>query len=129
MERRLVDTNVVSYLLKQDTRAELYRKHLEGRRLYVSFMTVAEIYCWMVERQWSRNRIEGVRRKLAAYRTLIYDDEMAWKWAEVMAIKGHPIAPGDAWIAACALRHGMPLVTHNRSDFEHVPDLTVISEA
>lgn len=128
MERRLVDTNVVSYLLKQDTRAELYRKHLEGCRLYVSFMTIAEIYHWTLERQWSRSRTEAVRRRLSAYRTLTYDDAMAWKWAEIMAIKGHPIAPGDAWIAASALRHGMALVTHNRSDFQHVPNLTVISE-
>lgn len=129
MDRRLVDTNVVSYLLKQDSRGELYRNHLEGRRLYVSFMTVAELYYWMVDRQWGQSRIERVRRTLKAYRTLPYDDQTAWAWAEIMAIKGHPIAPGDAWIAACAIRHRMPLVTHNRSDFEHIPHLTVISEA
>lgn len=129
MERRLVDTNVVSYLLKQDTRAGLYRSHLDGRRLYLSFMTVSEIYHWMIERKWGRSRLQKVRHKLAAYRTLIYDDEMAWIWAELMALKGHPISPGDAWIAATALRHKMPLVTHNRKDFEKVPGLTIISEA
>ena len=35
---------------------------------------------------------------------------------------------GDAWIAAVALRNGMPLVTHNRRHFEGIPGLTVISE-
>jgi predicted nucleic acid-binding protein len=36
---------------------------------------------------------------------------------------------GDAWVAAVALRHGMPLVTHNRKHFEDIPDLTLISES
>ena len=52
-----------------------------------------------------------------------------WEYAGVRAIKGHPINAGDAWIAATALRHDLPLVTHNRSDFEHIPGLAVISEA
>jgi predicted nucleic acid-binding protein len=34
----------------------------------------------------------------------------------------------DLWIAATALRHGLPLVTHNRRDFVDIPDLIVISE-
>jgi tRNA(fMet)-specific endonuclease VapC len=129
MERRLVDTNVVSYILKQDSRAEIYRKHLEGRRLYISFMTLSELYFWAIKHRWSRGRIQKVRQKLAAYRTLIFDDEMGWRWAELMAMKGQPISPGDAWIAATALRHNLPLVTHNRKDFAYVPGLTIISEA
>jgi predicted nucleic acid-binding protein len=40
----LVDTNVFSYLLKNDTRAQLGRKHPDGNRLALSFMTVAELF-------------------------------------------------------------------------------------
>ncbi len=35
----------------------------------------------------------------------------------------------DAWIAATALLYGAPLVTHNRSDYLGVPELTIISES
>jgi len=41
MSGAVIDTNVVSFLLKRDTRAELYKPHLLGVRLVVSFITVA----------------------------------------------------------------------------------------
>ena len=46
MTTLIVDTDVVSFLLKGDTRAQLYRPHLQGRTLALSFMTVAELYQW-----------------------------------------------------------------------------------
>jgi tRNA(fMet)-specific endonuclease VapC len=46
----VVDTDVVSYLFKGDSRAEAYRLHLSGRLLVVSFMTVAELQRWALER-------------------------------------------------------------------------------
>jgi hypothetical protein len=33
------------------------------------------------------------------------------------------------WIAACAVRYGIPLVTHNRRHFEGIPGLEMICEA
>ena len=36
----IVDTDVVSFLFKGDTRAQLYRPHLQGKTLALSFMTV-----------------------------------------------------------------------------------------
>lgn len=39
-----------------------------------------------------------------------------------------PISAADAWIAATALLYGVPLVTHNRKDFEGIDGLVVISE-
>lgn len=40
----VVDTDVVSFLFKRDTRAELYRRHLEGRRPLISAQTLAELH-------------------------------------------------------------------------------------
>jgi predicted nucleic acid-binding protein len=56
MDVVLLDTNVVSFLLKGDTRAELYASHLQDRRLALSFMTVAELYQWAIVRNWSQRR-------------------------------------------------------------------------
>src|SRR5437588_3171723 len=114
MDAVLVDTDVFSYIHKKDTRAELYRKHLDGKRVALSFMTVAELYRWVLERKWGAKKIEELRARLKKYVIVPYDDDTAWKYAEVRSIPGRPVDPGDAWIAAGALRHGIPLVTHNK---------------
>jgi tRNA(fMet)-specific endonuclease VapC len=129
MDRVLLDTNIVSYLIKRDTRALLYRPHLDGRKQLVAFVTVAELYRWAVQHKWSPQRIEKLRRDMRHYAVIDFDDRLAWTWAEVSSISGRPMEPGDAWVAAAALRHGLPLVTHNRKHFEHIPDLQLISEA
>ena len=46
-----------------------------------------------------------------------------------MSIQGHPVGEADAWVADVAIRHNMPLVTHNRKHFDGIPGLTVISES
>lgn len=40
---RVIDTDVFSYFLKDDTRADLYKKHTNNQFLIVSFMTIAEL--------------------------------------------------------------------------------------
>ena len=44
MEAVLLDTDVFSYLLKDDLRAEFYRKHIQGKTVAVTFITVGELY-------------------------------------------------------------------------------------
>ena len=39
----IVDTNVVSYQLKQDTRGALYTPHMANALSAISFMTLAEL--------------------------------------------------------------------------------------
>lgn len=58
---------------------------------------------------------------------LPYDDAMSWEWARIMSKKGHPISIADAWIAATAVRHELPLVTHNPRHFQSVDGLEVIT--
>ncbi len=129
MTKLVVDTDVLSYYFKNDTRAALYDRHLLNARLHVSFATVAELYRWAKKAGWGARRTAELHQALSHYSVLPFDDELAWKWAEVMTIPGVPIAHGDAWIASTAIRHGMPLVTHNRKHFEKIPRLTIISEA
>jgi predicted nucleic acid-binding protein len=44
-------------------------------------------------------------------------------------LRGKPIAPADAWIAATSLLLDIPLVTHNGAHYAGIDDLRVISEA
>lgn len=125
----MVDTNVVSYRFKRDSRGHLYTRHLTGQNPAVSFMTVAELYRWSVRRNWGASLLATLQNDLLKYATLPLDDETAWEWARITSIPGRPMDAGDAWIAAAAIRHGIPLVTHNRNHFQHVSGLVVISEA
>ncbi|HEY6332639.1 MAG TPA: hypothetical protein VI756_25170 [Blastocatellia bacterium] len=56
MDYVLLDTNVVSFLLKQDSRAEAYRASIAGKLPAVSFQTVAELEQWALLRGWGDQR-------------------------------------------------------------------------
>jgi hypothetical protein len=38
------------------------------------------------------------------------------------------VADNDLWIAATAVRHSIPLISHNRKHYDDIPDLVFISE-
>ena len=50
MNAAIVDTDVVSMMFKGDSRALQYLPHLTGRLLGISFMTLAELERWPLER-------------------------------------------------------------------------------
>jgi tRNA(fMet)-specific endonuclease VapC len=127
----VVDTDVVSFLYKRDTRAALYRPHLDGQLPIISFMTLAELMKWTVARSWGERRRQDMLNYLRRYRVEHSSPEMCQHWAEVSdgaRRAGRPILTGDAWVAAAALTYGVPLVTNNPADFAGAPGLTVISE-
>lgn len=126
----LLDTNIVSYLFKGDTRATAYAPFLQGHRLAISFMTVTELFEWATTRKWGQTRLTKLEQTLATYVIVPVDVELCRQWGVIRAqqqISGRTIAPQDAWIAATALRHGLPLVTHNPSDFRSIENLDVRS--
>lgn len=126
----LLDTNVVSYLFKGDTRAMDYAPLLEGHRLAVAFMTIAELFEWALTRKWGRTRLTQLEQTLATYVTIPIDVDVCRQWGEIRAQQqaaGRTIAPQDAWIAATARQHRLPLVTHNPRDFQHIPGIDVRS--
>lgn len=130
MEVILLDTNIVSFALKGDSRVSPYTPYLEGRRLAISFMTVAELYQWTFVRNWSESRRQRLEARLQSYTVLPFDIAVCRLWGEIRSkcrAKGRPISPQDAWIAATALRYQLALVTHNPTDFEVVEGLQVLT--
>jgi tRNA(fMet)-specific endonuclease VapC len=127
LSRVLVDTSVVSYLLKKHSLAPLYWEILRGNLLGVSFMTVAELYRWPIERNWSERRIDSLRLHLRGYSVLPYDDAMSWEWARIKSRRGRPVSDPDAWIAATAICYEVPLVTHNSRHFLNIEGLEIIT--
>jgi tRNA(fMet)-specific endonuclease VapC len=130
MDVVLLDTNIVSFLLKGDSRARSYAPHLQGRILAISFMTVAELFQWAFVHNWGARRMSQLETSLRNYTVLPFDIVLCRLWGEVRAncrAVGCPISPQDAWIAATALRYRMPLVTHNPVDFEAIEELELIT--
>ena len=127
-----IDTDVVSFLLKRDTRAELYRPYLASPPFILSFMTVAEMRSWARQREWGAARRQELESYLARYVVLHSSDSLCDYWAEATSSArraGRPIAAADAWVAAVALQQNVPLITHNGAHYAGVAGLTVISVA
>jgi tRNA(fMet)-specific endonuclease VapC len=111
MNAAIVDTDVVSMLFKGDTRAHAFRPHIAGRLLGISFMTLAELERWSLERNWGLSRKLELAQHLTRYALLPVTRELCIKWAEVSFTakrKGRPIQTADAWIAATALQYQVP---------------------
>ncbi len=74
MDRVVVDTDVVSFLFKRDTRAELYRPHLDGKEQIISFQTLAELLRWTLVRSWvklERKSSRSTYDNLLSIRTML----------------------------------------------------------
>jgi tRNA(fMet)-specific endonuclease VapC len=127
---RLLDTNIVSYLLKRHVLFARYRVHLAGHTLAVAFMTVSELHEWARRSNWGPSRMARLEVTLRGCVIIHSDDALCRQWAAIRHLRRtQPIDTADAWIAAAALVHGLDLVTHNPSDFHSIPGLTVITEA
>ena len=119
----VVDTDVVSFTFKRDSRALLYGPHIAHKILLISFMTVAELLVWPIQRKWGAKRKSDLAKHLKRFAVHFADRKLCERWAEVRAYTeaiGRPIQVADAWIAATALVHHLPLVTHNASHFANV---------
>lgn len=79
----IVDTDVTSYFLKGDSRAESYRTHLLGLPKIISFMTLAELRRWEFQNKWSAKRVERTKNFLDDFSVIYADEELCEIWATV----------------------------------------------
>lgn len=103
--RCLIETNIMSYLLRGDTRAAPYRKYRIGKEIGISFQSVAELRRWAIARDWSTARQRKLARFINRFTVYYADDALLTAWAEITARlrrQGTPIADADTWIAASA---------------------------
>ncbi|HEX5164557.1 MAG TPA: PIN domain-containing protein [Thermomicrobiales bacterium] len=125
-ESYVIDTDVVSYLFRGDTRAEHYRALLGESVRVVSFVTLAEVNYWAVSRGWGSTRRRELDDYLDQFVVVFSDGDLCEIWARVVhqaRRNGRPILPSDAWIAATAISLNVPLITNNLSDYAGVTEL------
>ncbi len=130
MDWRLVDTNIVSYLMKRNAFGRKYRPLLLGYKLVVSFQTVAELEEGMLRANWGTEKRSQFDRTLSTMKVIHSDDVIGSWWSQIRYTRrAQPIGVADAWIAATAKTFDIDLVTHNPKDFQNIPELRVITLA
>jgi tRNA(fMet)-specific endonuclease VapC len=128
----LLDTDVVSFLFRNDPAAKAYARHLRGKIWTISFMTLAEIEQGMLHRRWGKSKTRRMEEHLLLFAVYWPDPDLCrlWAWVrETRERKGKPISTNDAWIAATALRLDLPLVTNNAEDYQGIMGLKVTRKA
>lgn len=109
----------------------LYRPHVVGKTVAVSFITVGELLFGARKRNWGARKVADLRLRLRSAVILPYDLALCETYGKLKAAvynSGRVIADTDLWIAACALRHSVPLVSNNRTHFEGIPGLVLKTE-
>lgn len=127
----MLDTDAASVLQKRALPPD-HERLLVGRTLCVTFVTVGEFYKGAFRRGWGATRVAKLEEWLRNVVVLPYDAAVARTWGEICAdgeARGRPIPANDAWIAACCLRHDVPLLTYNRRHFHGIPGLRLLPDA
>jgi tRNA(fMet)-specific endonuclease VapC len=129
MSARLLDTNIVSFIVKAHPLAARYAPHLTGYDLAISFQTLAELLAGGALSGWNNQKWTTLESTIAIMTVLHSDQATCERWAEIrVARRTQPMGVADCWIAATALAYGLELVTHNPTDFANIPGLRVITE-
>lgn len=127
----VLDTNVVSFIYGGKREAKLYDPEITGRRLILSFQTVAELRHGAALHDWTSARRESLTAFIYALEIKYCDDEVVDAWADLMTTltrKRQPLSVADTWIAATAIALDLPLLAHDKA-FRRVPGLDLICKA
>lgn len=127
----VIDTDVVSFLFRGDSRSQFYLPYLLNHRCVISFMTLAELEFGVRRANWSDERRSSLFDWLHAHLVIFNQTtELCSIWAALRVEaerKGRALASSDAWIAATAVLLDVPLLTHNYRDYECLESLNVVS--
>jgi tRNA(fMet)-specific endonuclease VapC len=132
----IIDTDVFSADLVPGSRlAERYAPLIAGRPAFISFQTAAELRYGAIRRHWGEARMRRLDAKIHRAEVVHTGPELVALCAQLRAdcaAIGHALAQrehnADRWIAATAIRLGVPLVS-NDAIFRDVPDLLLETHA
>jgi len=115
----VLDTDVLSAMFKHQLPSPLLDR-LSDHPLGITYVQVGEIVQWIVSSNWGISRVNEMRAWVNKFPVVDGDAAVAETWGEISAYsrqRGRPVPINDSWIAACCIRHGLPLVTLNKRDF------------
>ena len=131
-----VDANIISFMMsdRPDARNRIarYRADLDGKVLGLPFQARAELEVGMAVQGWDPPRFHELVQQFIP---IPYSNDIQEEYIKIQTYfareRQRPDAArrqkaADAWIAAAALSLGVPIVTHNRADFEGIPGLEIV---
>lgn len=125
--------NISPRILLLDTDAA---SNLQRGKLRDDYKAILDTYdllaiTWISEAEWQAGHLQKANSErqtryenwLTKVLRISHDQEITTRWAELAAVAAQrnqkvKYRQNDTWIAAAAIRHGIPLMTLNRSDFE-----------
>lgn len=120
----MLDTDVWSRLFVGSRAApevEAWRRGLMGAAVAVAQQTVAEVRFGARRRSWGPRRLEGIEQQLARTVIVPVTAQVVDAWVDLRVAceaSGHALAAkehmGDAWVAASAIGHDLPLLANDR---------------
>jgi tRNA(fMet)-specific endonuclease VapC len=122
----LLDSDWIIQALAERQPALHTLERLAGSRIYVSYITVGEIYERAFDSINPQAHLVSFRQFLSPYRVVNLTDPIMERFAEVRSFlrrRGLLIPDFDLQIGATALHHDLTLLTFNRRDFQRTPDL------
>lgn len=131
----VVDTMVISWLFdgRPNPLADRYRELIGPNPVLLAFQTVMELRYGVLRAEWGELRRRRLERRIADLTVVQPEDRMITVCAELRLrcqLIGHALGgklhDGDRWIAATAIRLGVPLVSHDGL-FKGAPGLELIS--
>jgi tRNA(fMet)-specific endonuclease VapC len=124
----MLDTNVVSFVIRQPLAARARITQLGEGGLAVSVIVAAELRFGAAKRG-ADALAQKIEVTLAELDVLPFEPPADAEYGRIRAAlerEGRPIGPNDLFIAAHALSLDLPLVTGNAPEFERVPGLRVV---
>lgn len=128
----VIDTGVYgASLIPRSTLAAAYETVLVGRPAFISFQTAAELRYGALLRGWGPSRMQALDARISQAVVVHSGSELIEVYARLRAEcvrTGHALGQrdhdADRWIAATALRLGVPLVS-NDGIFVDAPGLLI----
>ena len=124
----VLDTSVISYIFKGDSRGDYYKDRIRGERCVVSFQTLEEVQFGALRNSWGQRRKNELELHLQQYEVIWPNQELVERCAYLRSERegvGRSLAMADAWIAATALLLDCQLAAHDR-DFSGIPGLKLL---
>ncbi len=135
----LLDTDVLIDLVRNSPRAPSWRPLVADKIPAVCFVTVAEMWKGAILNAYGEEKRRELRATINSLVVVPSTDDLAEEWAKVVAearALGHALGASelgqnvhahDAWIAATARLHRLPLLTGNRRHFEGLSELQLVN--
>lgn len=130
MPKIIIDTDVFSFIFRNDKKARFFLSYMDGVNIWLSFASVGEIYFGAYKANWGSRMMTNLQDELGKYTILPSNDAICVLYGKVKSectSKGSPIEDPDYWTAACAIHYGCALATYNSRHFRHVKGLELIS--